>query len=1029
MKLCLRASRPFQLGCRCHINRCDGINSIVASGRRIGRPFSLPNVSWSRNFATIDEDRKTTSRTVRSFKNSFVKAAHKQNKSRLQDSLSPAEWIQQLERYLPPDLREGTTSDSLKSNATENNEQLSSEGEEISAILSRARRTHDLDLLAYLGFTLQRWPAVYALITKMLDATDKLQGISHAFEGTPSNLQWEFIDEDFVVTGIENSATSISMGVLTDEPRHSMARLGIMGEIWQSLGFIILAAANRTAQESELAMSYVYRTLAHLHQSGNIPDAIYKFTNRTDNGDTFRPPGMYLLSTHIMNVLSDAAWLVHEAEVRNKAIAAGEDPPFLSFKMGIRHLGPQIWLEFILWACIEQGHIMEGMWILKHLRGSNYGAAWKVVSWSSLLDHPQLIKNTNIDTHDFWPHPDIPRTYDELQNKSGFFHGLGRFTISAEVFNTLTTQAASYVDTNFKSDKSSVEDLIEQLASVTKMTQSSIGKQVASQSNGSRLIIPVLESQILSSSMQPERLDHTLRALPPSIPPWNDAVPTDHQGLSTLAEQDIYNTSSLYTGLLQQNLRLYAQHQQIENAMNIFDSLLEIIDSSKLDRIQEFWSKENDKDGVSELLYQDESLPQTSVTIDQSPIPTLSNGALGDLLDLVRVSKAYDFGKWLLFSKDADGPIISFASYSDQSLTPSILRFAAAIGNQELGDLVIRQLREPISRNTYNAVANFYIAFEQWERAEDVFKLLIEYRKKAWGETTLATLTSTILRLEQRLYESPWEQHLEKSLARAQTMLRKFLLGYYNPEKVYNESVNLYYKQTIYRWHGLLSSIPGALARVAADVRPVYTNPLGRDKLFFIPSRAFNILLSAVVETRGSQAGMDLWKRWCIDIERSHAARLASDEKYRLQMSTDPANTENLDIEYDWAWHYERQRKAVNPNLNTLRIISRAAVKELKESQEAAPDRRDMSPSQQQFREQVYRVLDFCVDRYQRFNRDKEEIGRETGGHLRRIRVWQSRKRKNIVRWVYGDLGEEGNTGIEDLLAETEDREKDDDDY
>jgi hypothetical protein len=923
-------------------------------------------------------------------------------------------------------LRDGTTSGGT-TNSSGNDEQFSSEGEEISAILSRARRSQDLDLLAYLGFTLQRWPAVYALITKMLDAADRLQGTSHAYEGTPSNLQWNFTDGDVTVTGIEDSAKSVSMEVLTDEPRHSMARQDIMGEIWQSLGFIVLGAANKSAQDSELAMSYVYRTLAHLHQSGNISDAIYKFTNRTDNGETFRPPGMYLLSTHIMNVLSDAAWLVHEAEVAKKAIAAGEDPPYRPFKMGIRHLGPQIWLEFILWNCIEQGHTIEGLWILKHLRGSNYGAAWKVVSWGPLLDHPKLIKDTNIDTHDFWPHPDISRTPDELQNKSGFFHGLGRFTISAEVFNALTTQAASYVNINSKSDKSDVGDLVEQLASVIKMKQSYIGQEVASQNTGSCHIVSVLESQMFNTNMQPERLDYTLNALPPPIPPWNDAVPTDHQTLSALDEFDIYGTSSLYTGLLQQNLRLYTRHLQIENAIKIFDSLLEIIDSSKMDRIQDFWSKEKDNDSVSGLSHQHESLPETSVTIDQSPIPTLSNGALGDLLDLVTVSKAYDFGKWLLFSKDADGPIISFASYSDQSLTPSILRFAAAIRNKELGDLVIQQLQEePISRNTYNAIANFYIAFEQWDEAEGIFRVLIDYRKKAWGENTLATLTSTILHLEYQLWEKPFDAQLEKSLARAQKMLRKFFLGYYNPEKVYNEDVNLYYKQTIYRWHRLLSSIPGAVARVANDVRPAYTNPLERDKFTIIPCTAFNVLLSAVVETRGSQAGMDLWEKWCIDIERSHATRLAEDEKYRLLMSADPANTGNLDIEYDWAWHYERQRKVVCPNLNTLRIISRAAVKELKESQEAAPDRRDMSPSQQQFREQVYHVLDFCVDRYQRFNQDKEVIGRETSGHLGRIRMWQSRKRKNIVRWVYGDLGEEDNNGMEDLLVETEDAEEDD---
>lgn len=1022
MKLCLRVYRPLQLGCRCHINRCDVIGSIAVSVQRPGRPFNIQKIFGSRTFATIDENRKTTSRPTRSFRQGSGERAQNRLESGERDDQSPAAWIQQLEPYLPPDLRDGTIAN-LSTNSTDNNDHPSIEGENISAILNRARRLHSLDLLAYLGFTLQRWPAVYVLITKMLDAADSLQMNGHALEGLPSNLQWDFIDKEFIVTGIANSASSVSIEALTNEPRHSMRRLGIMGEVWQSLAFIVLSAANKTAQESEVAMSYVHRTLAHLHQTGNIPDAIYKFTNPTDNGENFRSPVMHLLSTHIMNVLSDAAWLDHEAEVMRKAKAAGEDSPFRSFKMGIRHLGPQIWLEFILWVCIEQGHTMEGLWILKHLRGSNYGAAWKVVSWRPLLDDPELIKNTKIDIHDFWPHPDIPRMPDELQNTSGFFQGLGRFTISAEVFKALMTQAASYVHTSHEADNNA-RDLIEQLSSVMEIKQSCSDKEVVRQGAGSHYIISMLEAQSFNPSMQPERLDHVLHALPPPIPPWNDAVPASHQELSVLAEQDIYNTSSLYIGLLQQNLRLYAYHQQVENAMKSFDTLLETIDSSKLDRIQEFWGKEKEKDGISELTHEGKSLPQNSISIDRSPIPTLPNGALGDLLDLARVSKAYAFGKWLLFSEDADGPIISFASYKDQSLTPSILRFAAAIGDQELGTLVIQQLREPISRNTYNAVANFYIASGRWEEAERIFNLLIEYRKKAWGETTLATLTATILRLEQRVWEEPWDEQLKTSLLRGQTMLRKLLSGRYNPEKVYNETVNLYYKQTIYRWHNLLSSIPGAVARVANDVKPTYRNPLGRDKFSFIPSRAFNILLSAVVETRGSQVGMDLWEKWCIDIERSHAARLAVDEKYRLQMSADPKNMENLDIEYDWAWHYERQRKAVDPNLNTLRIISRAAVKELRQSQEAAPDRRNMTPAQQQFREQVYGVLDFCVDRYQRFNLDKDEIGRETGGHLRRIRMWQSRKRKNIVRWVSGDLGMEDNTGIEDLLAETEDEQK-----
>lgn len=1039
MKLRLRPSCPFQLGCRYRINRCHELTSTINPGSLAQRAFRLPTTICKRAFATAIGNHESIS-TKASSTNAWIKGKppylDKISAYELQDNQDAAAWIQQLEPYLPPALR-GEASKEFSTPFTAETDKTpthsSYEGAEIATILHHARLLADLDLLAYLGFTLRRWPAVSVLITKMLDATDGLQKTSNLFQAPPSNLIWRSGDikyitsetqarsDEPIVSGFDSGTKAISMEQLTDEPRDQLTTLGIMGEVWQSLGFIVVVAADKTMHESQLAMSYVYQALARLHHSGIISDALYKFSKRPDDGVLFRPPGMHLLSVHIMNVLSDAAWLVHEAEATAKAEAAGEESPYRPFKMGIRHLGPEIWLEFILWSCIEQGHVQEGVWILKHLQGRKYGAAWKIVSWNPLLDHPELFTETNIDTHDFWPHPDIQRTAEEAKNNSGFFHGIGRRTISAEVVTALAMNATNSVDLNGSLGGSGVRDVVGLLAFLNSMKESHSDGKATRLSTACRQIVQVLESHNFRPKVEPEWLERMINALPPPLAPWDDSVPRDYQQLTALDRHEIYSTSSMLTGLLQQDLRLYASDRQIESAIKVFASLLKSIDASKMQRIQEFLVKEKDKvkdnEQESKTMSDFDALPEASVQIDQSSVPTLSNGTLADLLDLITICKANEFGEWLLFSGDVDGPAISLQSFADQSLTPSILRFAAATQNRELGNLVVQQLKPPISRNTFNALANCHMAFNQWDEAEEILNLL-RHRRKAWGDSTLASLSAAILRLEQKIWENPQDKQSEDSLLRAEDMLRRIFLGHYNPMASFDENVDLHYKRACYRWHEMLSSIPGVLARTCGEVQLKYTNPLRRDTLPYIPSVAFNVLLDATAEIRGSMAGMELWKRWCIDLERSHAPRLVEDDTYRLETSADPS-TELIafDFEFDWAWFREKQWKAVVPNLNTLRIITRAAVKELRELREfkeASKSQSYISTSMKQSEEDTYKVLDFCVERYRRFDKDDADINRETNGHLQAMETIEKEKAKSgttrLIQWVDMDVHQEKNT-------------------
>jgi hypothetical protein len=102
-------------------------------------------------------------------------------------------------------------------------------------------------------------------------------------------------------------------------------------------------------------MSCVFRTLARLHHAGMISDRVYQYPKPDASQIVFRPPALHFLSSSIMSVLSDAAWHEHETAVAAAAADAGEPSPFIPYTPGIRELGPEIWLELILWCCVEHG--------------------------------------------------------------------------------------------------------------------------------------------------------------------------------------------------------------------------------------------------------------------------------------------------------------------------------------------------------------------------------------------------------------------------------------------------------------------------------------------------------------------------------------------------------------------------------------------------------------------------------------------------------------------------------------------------
>lgn len=944
----------------------------------------------------------------------------------------PNAWIALLEQYLPPSLREGGAGDDTKteedSSGSEKNAHEQSRA--IATLLFQARNLENLDLLAHLGFQLRRWSAVHALVNKLLDSTEALKEVSKV--QLPSNIEWgtqsslddltsrnyhwnRRADIRLKSDGQSSSASKMDLDAITDRPFALWLSQIIMREVWQSLGHIILEAADLSPNESRLPMSYVYQILARLHHSDSIPDSVYKYLRPQNLEAPFRPPGMFLLSTHIMNVLSDTVWLAHEAEVSARAAAAGDKSPFRPFKMPIRELGPEIWLEFVLWCCVEDGFVKEGVWILQRMKAREGDLAWSVKSWKPLLEHPETVRDTNIDVEDFWRRPGDPPVSRTSKSATGVFHGLGKRTISVEVITSLMDGVVNPVYRGLGYRGLSPGAVLQYLLFLNSLVApaTKILRSVSRVSNWS--VVRMIESGGIDPEADPQALERLLRAQSHIVPPWDDHTSTLEEDLDRLTRPQMYDDSSALMGLLEYNLKSYAVNRHTGGALDIFAWLQELVDSSKLQHIYRFLEEARDLNDEDLSAPDEERRTSLIYNIYGSSIPQLSNVTLANLLDLATTSGAFRFGEWLLFSTDVDGPVIPFDAYGDQALAPSIIRFATATRNTLLCNKVVESLSQPVSRNTLKALLNFRITMGDWDRVVAMFEYLRDHRSKSWGDSNATALAAAVLKLDRaaKHKKSPSNRDEEDSLSQAKVILLRLLNGEFNPPA--NQAMRTeFYERAVYRLYQVFKSIPGPLEEVCGKAELKYTPTSDRDILPYIPSAAFHNLLAAVVTVQGSAAGQKLWERWCLERETpAGAARLHEGGVPRLY-TTDERDYNKGDPVFDPKWLEQAHKKAVIPNLNTVRIIAQQAVKEyrVQESQKSSvpPKAADITlPSDDDSAEQPSSspaaaaatpeyspedVLDFCVAKFKKLRLYEKEIDREVQGHLSRMKKRSSQGNK-----------------------------------
>ncbi|OQE28422.1 hypothetical protein PENSTE_c003G06061 [Penicillium steckii] len=809
-----------------------------------------------------------------------------------------------------------------------------------------AKSFRGMNLLVHMGFKLGQWSTVHTLLNELIDTYEVLAPYIK-LKNTAADLEWSLKGSNLSlddisyyplsaaqVAQIKMPASHLDLNLTTRRPAVESFADRLLSSVLLHLGTLVLAAADRSPNDRQLAMSCVFRTLARLHHLGLISDNVYQYHPADPDQIAFRPPGLNLLSSHIMTVLSDAAWLEHESTLANSATEAGEDPPFLPFNVGFRELGPEIWLELILWCCVEHGFSKQGALLLREMETRTDDRAWKVASWEPLVRALDTVRQTDISTEESWRNPEShspPLVYKGRKRPP--FNGLGRRTISTQVVATLREMLFNKSFVSVGTTGMSAEESLMLSSSAQNLLESNTKQTEEEPRLTNRSTNWNFNRMLNSGGIFPENdplaFAKLLQSTQHVVPPWGgEPIPTDER-LNEITKAQIYDETAAMSGLIQQSIRLSARNKQAGSAFSGYEWLQKVVDASKSYHIRAFLEKFDQYSSPNAAFFESR---QPDPSMAQSSLPHIQNVVMADLLDLVTGCRAFDFGNWLLFNDDIDGPAISQSSYGDQAIAPSILRFAAATQNKELSDLVVSSLGTPLTTNTLKAVLSLQISLESWDRVVFTLAFLRDYRAKSWGFNNITTLAAKIITLDASIQrklasglQSPEKE--QESLAKATDILTRLFQGEFSTSPSQSKRVSDFQRLVLRRLWTSFEVVPGPIYDILKNAG--IARSLSRDRTLRIPTNSFQGLLSAVVDNYGSKAGKLLFDEWCLSEPTPAQMRTMSGGVVRMPMAPERKLYETSGKQdFNATWHEHARSKLVIPDLNTYRILAQAAYRE-----------------------------------------------------------------------------------------------------
>ena len=787
------------------------------------------------------------------------------------DAQNPNAWILLLERFLPAQ----STQSSVKSSARPVGSNQSCA--DILAILHGASSMANsgTDLLSYLGLRQGRWQAALDLSNVLLQhvaanvprepAKTHLPGLSWPRPTSLDDLCSAPIAIDWTDTTSKAGTTIWDSNEL--DPRYldimSTYQDHTMTQIWKSLGCTIIEAADLEGEQADAAMRFVYRIIAQIHKLGLVPDNVYTYVPSNYTTSVQRPPIMHLLSSRMLTTLSDAVWRAHQDDVIAEAVKSGigykdlgHDPPGGRFRLKVRPLGPELWLEFVLWCCVDGGFASAGTKIIENLR-QRIDRPWFAVNW--MLPSPNsstalTVQSATVD----WSRV-LLRTGGTVGRIEGYsaeppFAVMDPRTISAEVVLALVDSLTNSLNVGIPNRGSSLAKVQRSIKNLLSFLE----PHRLPSAYFDYLAVRLHQSGSCDLERHPEEVQSLaetflhMRSLEIAEKPASAAV--------SFSLEAIGMHSELLNGLFHQSLEASVNLGDVRRALDIFAEIQQLVDSSKLQSMSLFLSTPRQ--------HLQGFFSSRSITIDKEFV--VSHGQLplyklAAFLDLVTDSGLGRLGNWLLYSEDVDGPLIPESSYGVPCISPALIRFAAVSQDQELTKKVFKTSRDqPLlpSVALFRSLANTNMALSQYTLVHRVLQRLGRAKAGGFRAVNLASLAAGILSLETRTTGSH-ATDAQVALNTAQEIMHKILEGFYNGNAgIYRDSQRALLHRQVASILRILECIPEtSLGDIAQSWRSQFES--GNDITLY--TEDFNVLLSAIVETKGAKCARLVWDLFCED--------------------------------------------------------------------------------------------------------------------------------------------------------------------
>ncbi|KAK4553574.1 hypothetical protein LTR86_009370 [Recurvomyces mirabilis] len=836
-------------------------------------------------------------------------------------------WAPLLEACLPPQLRL-LEYQSLNAGIQDGAEK----GRILYVALRRPASGGGVDLLYDLGIKQGRWQAVVWLVKSLVDALgakspsqDETSPVTTIWNGQISldELTQKSIELDTSLSGPKwmpphaldtlDAGFDHSTKVTAPEDRGELRR-NVLGVIWRSLGAMIIACADGPVKPEILEI------IAYLHHSGIMPASIYSRKPRLDETAIQQPPTLHMLSSRILTSLSDAAWRAHEKIVLDQAKANGNkslplrpEIPGSAYRIHVSGLSAEIWLELILWSCLHGEWVQEGLAILETVYRQPQ-PQWKAISWRSLLpDANDSLRNW--DKLEYIFNTQAPHNMDQ----DPVVHDVKR-TISSEVVNAYVDALVSELDAAKDSRVVLTVSATQQLNAARAFLDRS-GLKLGGGS-WDAVVLRLFESR--ADDILGIHAFQQILGLSPGF-----GVEVNSKNTQRLPPY-VRDGSAAAIGIGHQVLRTKIKAGDLAGAFHVIFILQRYTDENKKRSLQDFFRFEGE--GKQQRRIKGSPLFTGNYSMIDYPAFGLQipSTTLGQLLELATADNSLEYGRWLLYNDEVDGPLIPEHMYKDPAVAPALIRFATAAQDNALLAKVVQakvsQNRETGSGPTlsHSVLQSFFdvqVRMRRWPAAHRILETLSENMRESWSAINLAHVARAIIELQYQS-DTPEDNPRKEDLVAARQLFHSMFM----PER---EEMRIQGSRDVEKVQTLctiLATVDEGWADFTATIAP-----LPDHFVFKSDVKAFNIVLQSIADTRGATAAHQLVDTfWPASVRNAHKRHISSRSARRRSNSLDHPHRQRTVLRIPTA---KEKLVAVygglRPNSATLRIVMRSALNEL----------------------------------------------------------------------------------------------------